>query len=132
MLHLKSKVDGFVTSLLDLPPEPDIISDSIYANSTTLDGRHFAIQFVKLRKDADKGISPGPSSTSGSAMTFSPSSGGGSDGGKAGSGGWSEVAKKGGQGSTAGTKDDGVGGSAGGAGGAQFKMVSGKKKFGKR
>jgi PERQ amino acid-rich with GYF domain-containing protein len=41
--------------LLSFPMEPDpstieIISDLIYANSTTLDGRRFASEFVNRRK----------------------------------------------------------------------------------
>lgn len=41
--------------LLDFPIEPDastmeIISDSVYANSSVLDGRRFASEFVAKRK----------------------------------------------------------------------------------
>jgi hypothetical protein len=41
--------------LLDFPIEPDastmeIISDSVYANSSVLDGRRFATEFVSRRK----------------------------------------------------------------------------------
>lgn len=118
-----------MASLLDLPAEADIISDSVYANSTTLDGRRFAEEFLRRRKLADRGIVPDPS-PSGAATSFSSVSTGGE--GKSGTGGgWSEVAKKGGQTSAsglAGGKDD----TAGAGAGAQFKVVSGKKKVGKR
>ncbi|KAL8822529.1 MAG: hypothetical protein Q9191_006737, partial [Dirinaria sp. TL-2023a] len=72
-LHGGISVDTFTSSLLSLPPEPDIISDSIYVNSQTLDGRHFAQEFVRRRNLADKGQlppdvnGPGGSSSAGGA-----------------------------------------------------------------
>jgi len=81
-------VDDFVQQLLMLPPETEIISDSVYANSPTLDGRRFAEEFIRRRKLADKGIVE--SSASGS-NGFAPSTNTESKSG----GGWSEVAKKG-------------------------------------
>lgn len=74
-------VDDFVQQLLFLPAEAEIISDSVYANSQTLDGRRFAEEFIRRRKLADKGI----------VESVSP----GAFGEQKGSGGWSEVAKKG-------------------------------------
>lgn len=70
--------------LLQLPPEIEIISDSVYASSQTLDGRRFAEEFVRRRKLADKGI-------------VEPATNGAPAGGpdSKSSGGWSEVAKKG-------------------------------------
>ncbi|EEP81623.1 predicted protein [Uncinocarpus reesii 1704] len=41
-LNSAINVDDFVQQLLLLPPETEIISDSVYANSQTLDGRRFA------------------------------------------------------------------------------------------
>lgn len=121
-------------SLLLLPSETEIISDSIYANSQTLDGRRFADEFVRRRKLADKGVLQDGSGTPGSAITSSAGAaegvgkgmgigaGAGAAGnGGAGAGGWSEVAKKGPAG--AGAKDE--------AGSAAFKVVATKKK-GKR
>ncbi len=75
-----------------LPPELDIISDSIYASSQTLDGRRFAEEFIRRRKLADKGQIPSPSSGTGiSGFGSSPSNAGESKS----SGAWSEVTKKG-------------------------------------
>ena len=120
-------VDEFATQLLFLPPEADIISDSIYSSSPTLDGRRFADEFIRRRKLADKGIIPDPAANSNSAF----GGGGGSlakDEGKGSGGGWSEVAKKGGQ-------AEKTGGGGGGGGGDKstenYKMVAGKRK-GKR
>ena len=76
-----SLVDDFVQQLLFLPAEAEIISDSVYANSQTLDGRRFAEEFIRRRKLADKGI----------VDPVSPSAFGEQKSG----GGWSEVAKKG-------------------------------------
>jgi PERQ amino acid-rich with GYF domain-containing protein len=100
-------VDDFVQQLLFLPAEAEIISDSVYANSQTLDGRRFAEEFIRRRKLADKGIAD-PVSTS--AFTDQ----------KTASGGWSEVAKK--SSSQPKQEDDST---------AVFKVVAGKKK-GKR
>ena len=105
-------VDSFVTELLLLPAEPEIIQDSIYANSQTLDGRRFAEEFVRRRKMADRGLVL----ESGSTPNFSSSS---SATENKSSGGWSEVAKKG----PPAMKDEGH---------AAFKVVGGKKKGAKR
>lgn len=110
-------VDDFVSQLLILPPEPDIISDSIYASSQTLDGRRFAEEFVRRRKLADKGIVPDPGSGSSAAGGFS--SPGDSKSGNGSGGGWSEVAKKASSGNS--------GGGDGGRG-ESFMVVKGKRK----
>jgi PERQ amino acid-rich with GYF domain-containing protein len=73
-------VDDFVTQLLILPAEAEIISDSVYANSQTLDGRRFADEFIRRRNMADKGIVDPVS-----ASAFVEKN----------AGGWNEVAKKG-------------------------------------
>ena len=99
-------MDDFVQQLLFLPAEAEIISDSVYANSQTLDGRRFAEEFIRRRKLADKGIVD-PVNTS----AFDQ---------KASSGGWSEVAKK----SSSQTRQEEDTSAA-------FKVVAGKKK-GKR
>ncbi|KAK4692228.1 PERQ amino acid-rich with GYF domain-containing protein, partial [Lecanoromycetidae sp. Uapishka_2] len=105
-------IDNFVTELLVLPPDPEIISDSIYASSQTLDGRRFAEEFVRRRKLADRGIVPDSSTNTGFS---SPSNTNESKGG----GGWSEVAKKG----PANGKEEPN---------SAFKVVAGKKKGVKR
>lgn len=56
-----SSVDEFITMLLQFPVNADsgtleIISDAVYANSRTLDGRRFAEAFAVKRK-ADAGMS---------------------------------------------------------------------------
>ncbi|KAK0537328.1 kinesin-like protein [Tilletia horrida] len=61
--HLKGlsiRVDDFIEMLLSFPldPTPDvieIIAESVYANSSTLDGRRFASDFVAKRKLDAKG-----------------------------------------------------------------------------
>lgn len=100
-------MDDFVQQLLFLPAEAEIISDSVYANSQTLDGRRFAEEFIRRRKLADKGI----------VDPVSPSTFGDQ---KAASGGWSEVAKK--SSNQPKQEDEST---------AAFKVVAGKKK-GKR
>jgi PERQ amino acid-rich with GYF domain-containing protein len=54
-------VDEFITMLLSFPVNADagtleIISDMVYANSPTLDGRRFAETF-SLKRKADAGVS---------------------------------------------------------------------------
>ena len=79
LIHIP--VDDFTQQLLLLPAEAEIISDSVYANSATLDGRRFADEFIRRRKLADKGIVEPVS-----ASAYADQKNGG---------GWSEVAKKG-------------------------------------
>lgn len=101
-------VDNFVQTLLALPTEFELIRDSIYANSQTLNGGRFAEEFIRRRKLADKGIvEPATDASSPGPATDSKSSG------------WSEVAKKGP------VKEESSGGS-------QFKVVSGRKKAGRK
>ena len=56
-----------------------MIADAVYANSTTMDGRHFAEEFIRRKKLAEKGVAT-------PAVADAKPSGSG--------GGWSEVAKK--------------------------------------
>ncbi|OAX80117.1 hypothetical protein ACJ72_05555 [Emergomyces africanus] len=115
-LNSSINVDDFVQQLLLLPPETEIISDSVYANSQTLDGRRFAEEFVRRRKLADKGIiDPAPLNAGSNGFGTVPDSSNGSDG-------WNEVAKKGSQ-SAAHREDN--------SSSAPFKVVAAKKK-GKR
>lgn len=87
-----------------------MISDAVYANSTTMNGQHFAEEFIRRKKLADKGIAEKQP---------------GSDGKVAQSGGWNEVAKKSGH---------ATGAAAAAAGGAKeeaavgFRVVPGRKK----
>ncbi|KAL8632071.1 hypothetical protein Q9189_002214 [Teloschistes chrysophthalmus] len=121
-LNVGIPVDDFTSQLLLLPAEMDIISDSIYAASQTLDGRRFAEEFIRRRKLADKGIVPDPTSGNGSwnfTSTGFGAGGGGKEEGKGGGGGWSEVAKKGSE-REKGEKGDG--------GRQAFKVVEGKRR----
>ena len=103
-------VDDFVQQLVLLPAEAEIISDSVYANSQTLDGRRFAEEFIRRRKLADKGVvDPVNASTLLAGQNNS-------------SGGWNEVAKKGSSNSAHKEEDNGN---------AAFKVVAPRKK-GKR
>jgi PERQ amino acid-rich with GYF domain-containing protein len=111
-------VDNFVQDLLQLPPEIEIISDSVYASSQILDGRRFAEEFVRRRKLADKGV---VESAAGAQPMMGIGAGADAKGAGAGGGGWSEVAKKG-PANVSAVKEDGS---------AQFKVVPTKKK-GKR
>ncbi|KAI9371288.1 hypothetical protein BJX61DRAFT_543826 [Aspergillus egyptiacus] len=106
-LNSNINVDDFVQQLVLLPAEAEIISDSVYANSQTMDGRRFAEEFIRRRKLADKGIVE-----SVSASAFADQKNGG---------GWSEVAKKGS--SNAHREED--------TSNAAFKVVAPRKK-GKR
>ena len=99
-----------MTSLLSLPADADIIAEGIHANSTTLDSRRFAEEFVRRRKLADQGkIAP----DSGAAFGYGQAA-------SASNGGWSSVAS--GRGDSEGR---GEGKKEG------FQVVGGKKK-GKR
>jgi PERQ amino acid-rich with GYF domain-containing protein len=83
----------------------EIIADSIYASSQTLDGRGLAQEFVRRKKLMDKGIvEPAPQADLNGTE------------GKSTGGGWSEVAKKGPEKEK---KEEPA---------TQFKVVAGKKK----
>lgn len=91
--------------------------------SSTIDSRHFAEEFVRRKKLADKGIVD----SSAPPKSASPSSAAADK-----SGGWSEVAKKGPQREISGSGGAaGVGAGAGDANG-NFRVVAAKKKGGKR
>lgn len=99
-------VDDFVSNLLTFPADLEIVTEAVHSVSQTIDSRHFAEEFIRRRKLADKGIVD--------------SSGTASPGPVNGSGGWSEVAKKGSATSQAAAqqaKDD-----------VAFKVVAAKKK----
>lgn len=82
-----------------------MISDAVYANSTTMNGQHFAEEFIRRKKLADKGIAEKQP---------------GGDAKVASSGGWNEVAKKGSHGgAAAGAKEEAALG---------FRVVPGRKK----
>ncbi|KAK7415135.1 kinesin-like protein [Neonectria punicea] len=99
----------FQATLDVLPLDTGLIADAVYANSTTMDGRHFAEEFVRRKRLAERGVVEKQPSTA-EAKASSASSG------------WSEVAKKGGSASTV-PRDGDEGMQAAG-----FKVVPGRKK----
>ena len=109
-------MDDFVIGLLSFPSEMDIVTEAVHSVSQTLDSRHFAEEFIRRRKLADKGgVDSSASAASGSTTATEARSGGG----------WSEVAKKGPGAPTGPTgKDDGSVGN--------FKVVAAKKKGSRR
>jgi len=83
---LISLVDDTANTLMALPLEPDTIADAVYSMSDTINGKHFAEEFIRRKRLADKGVvekQPTGPSTDNKKVSGS-------------SGGWSEVAKKGG------------------------------------
>ncbi|KAF9881438.1 GYF domain-containing protein [Colletotrichum karsti] len=104
-------IDTFAATLLILPLENTIIADAIYANSKTMNGQHFAEEFIRRKKLADKGV------------VEKQGTGGDKSGGS--SSGWNEVAKKGGHKEPTPTGDAGIQG-------AGFKVVPTRKKAGKK
>lgn len=103
---MDSAAEEIIPILLQCPPELDLLTEAVHSVSQTIDSRHFAEEFLRRRKLADKGIVDTSSVASPADKN---------------SGGWSEVAKKGGQSSTAASApglEQGVG----------FKVVAAKKK----
>ncbi|KAL8347594.1 hypothetical protein RB598_001099 [Gaeumannomyces tritici] len=114
-------IDTFASTLLVLPLDQTLISDAVYASSTTMDGRHFAEEFVRRKKLADKGVvEKQPAGGRGGASGPGASSATNSDKG------WSEVAKKSSGGAAA--TNGGNTGSEGAIQGAGFKVVPGRKR----
>ena len=86
--------------------DSEILTEAVHSQSQTIDSRHFAEEFIRRRKMADKGvIAP-------DATPAMPNSAAGAS-----SGGWSEVAKKGPQ-----LQESP----------SNFKVVAAKKKGGRR
>ncbi|KAK2069939.1 hypothetical protein P8C59_004479 [Phyllachora maydis] len=114
-----AELESFASTLLILPLDSGIIADSVYASSTTMDGRHFGEEFVRRKKLADRGVVE--------KSTSQDTTKNGSNG----NGGWNEVAKKGGN---AAPKEDAAAADGSNAAGSssQFKVVPGRKKGGKK
>ncbi|KAK2059506.1 GYF domain-containing protein [Colletotrichum caudatum] len=105
-------IDTFAATLQILPLDNNIIADAVYANSKTMHGLHFAEEFIRRKKLAEKGVVEKQG-----AVTESKS------------GSWNEVAKKGGH------KEQSPAGAAVGDAsiqGAGFKVVPTRKKAGKK
>ncbi|KAL7821332.1 hypothetical protein V8C44DRAFT_314264 [Trichoderma aethiopicum] len=73
-------ITSFQADLAVLPLDTGLIADAVYANSTTMDGRHFAEEYVRRKKLAEKGVVEKQPQTDSKASSAG--------------GGWSEVAKK--------------------------------------
>ncbi|KAF3915581.1 hypothetical protein ABW21_db0206551 [Orbilia brochopaga] len=108
-LNAGVNVDDFLNMIMSFPPEVDLISDSVYQQSTTIDGRRFAEEFLRRRKLAQQGIVVDHGHH-------------GDDNKGSANGGWNEVAKKGRE-----TTPSSGSGDAG-MGSGSFKVVQGKKK----
>ncbi|EGY16964.1 GYF domain-containing protein [Verticillium dahliae VdLs.17] len=108
-------IDTFAAMLMILPAETSVIADAIYANSKTMNGAHFAEEFVRRKRRADQGI-----------VEKQPTSAGGEGKTAASGSGWSEVAKK------SGAKEAGAPTAETNMQGAAFKVVSGRKKGSKK
>jgi PERQ amino acid-rich with GYF domain-containing protein len=103
-------VDQFAATLLEMPLDPSILSEAVYSYSTTMDCRHFADEFVRRKKLADKGV-----------IEKEPISASANDPKNSSNGGWNEVAKKGSN--NAAKEDTSVPG---------FRVVPSKKNKGKK
>ncbi|KAH6889197.1 hypothetical protein B0T10DRAFT_48402 [Thelonectria olida] len=99
----------FQATLDVLPLDSGLIADAVYANSTTMDGRHFAEEFIRRKQQAARGI-----------IEKQPTAAEAKLGGS--TGGWSEVAKKSGTSSTQARESDASILAAG------FKVVPSRKK----
>ncbi len=105
-------VASFQSTLEALPLDTGLIADAVYASSTTMDGRHFAEEYVRRKKLAEKGIFEKQASDNRSS-----------------SGGWSEVAKKGsGSSNSSSQPPREPEGNASAMQGAGFKVVPSRKK----
>jgi PERQ amino acid-rich with GYF domain-containing protein len=105
--------EDVVNTLCAMPPDVDMLREAVHSVSTTIDSRHFAEEFMRRKKLADKGLVD----LSAPPKSASPANAGGP------AGGWSEVAKKGP------VKDTTPAGAV--AENGSFRVVS-KKKGGKR
>ncbi|PHH78474.1 hypothetical protein CDD82_3027 [Ophiocordyceps australis] len=100
-------ISEFQADLDVLPLDTGVIADAVYINSKTMDGRHFAEEYVRRKKLAEKGIVEKQPLADHTASS--------------GAGGWSEVAKR--SGSNLGKE-----GESSTMQGAGFKVVPSRKK----
>lgn len=107
--------DEFISNLLAFPNELDLVTEAVHSVSTTIDSRHYAEEFLRRRKQADRGVFEPFSSGGASSPAIAEAKNGSA-------GGWSEVAKKGGAKVDPNVKEEL----------AAFKVVAAKKKAGKR
>lgn len=78
-----STAEQFVADLIFFPAEAELITEAVHGSSSTIDSRHFAEEFIRRKRLADKGlVDTSTPPKSGSPANAAP-------------GGWSEVAKKG-------------------------------------
>ena len=105
-----STAEAFVAELLQYPLEMDLLVDAVHQSSETIDTRHFAEEWIRRKRLADKGLVDNSV-----PKTSSPANAG------SGAGGWSEVAKKGP--SKEAPKEEANG---------MFRVVAAKKRGGKR
>jgi PERQ amino acid-rich with GYF domain-containing protein len=96
---------------MGFPADGELITEAVHANSSTIDSRHFAEEWVRRKRLADKGLVD----TSTPPKSGSPAN--------AAVGGWSEVAKKG-PAKPETPKEDPANGN--------FRVVPSKKKGGKK
>ena len=111
----RATVDDFVSGLLQLPLEADMITEAVHSNSSTIDSRHFAEEFIRRKKLADKGLVDN---------TAPPKSASPHNANVDKSGGWSEVAKKGPTKEASAREESSSNG--------HFRVVAAKKKGGQR
>lgn len=110
----RSPAEQFVSDLIFFPAEAELITEAVHGSSSTIDSRHFAEEFIRRKKLADKGLVD----TSTPPKSGSPANAAGGS-----AGGWSEVAKKG-PAKPETPKDDAANGN--------FRVVAPKKKGGKK
>lgn len=104
-------INDFALMLMEMPLDVATIADIIYGNSKTMNGQHFAEEFIRRKKLADRGVMEKQS-----ASIPAPTGN---------AGGWNEVAKKG-------AHKESNGSSSGDATPAGFKIVPGRNKKGKK
>lgn len=110
--------DDVVATLTQLPADTEIITEVVHGASSTIDSRHFAEEFLRRKKLADKGLVD----TTAPPKSASPAGAKVDQGG-----GWSEVAKKGGKDVPAAASPV-----AAEQGNGAFRVVPAKKKGGRR
>ncbi|KAK3075372.1 kinesin-like protein [Teratosphaeriaceae sp. CCFEE 6253] len=113
--------EDFVATLAELGSDRDMLMEAVHGATNKIDSRHFAEEFLRRRKLADKGLVDASALLGGRGGGASPHAAAGT--GQAG-GGWSEVAKKGPV-----AKEAAAGG---GESQGAFRVVPAKKKGGKR
>ena len=113
-----SAVETLAETLQSFPLDVQLISEVVYTHSKVMDFRHFAEEYIRRKKLADRGVFDKRTAATVAAEAEDDGAGDG----------WNEVVKRGGGGGVGGGAAAAAGSAQADAVGASFKVVPSRKK----